>query len=197
VEICKIEGCNNKVQAREYCSKHYRRWYIHGDPNIVVNERPLWKYNGLKCLVEGCLNDAKLRKYCIKHYEKWKRYGNPTERNRSFGREKDTTIKATKSPTLKDIYWVAGFCEGEATFNRSSVHLNQTQCREPLQRMLDLYGGNINPIDNSKQRLTGIKARDAEEWRIYGSRARGFMMTIYPLMSPKRQKQIRRALGVK
>jgi hypothetical protein len=33
--ICSIYDCNSVVEARKLCIKHYSRWRIHGDPNIL------------------------------------------------------------------------------------------------------------------------------------------------------------------
>ncbi len=38
---CSIPGCYNLVQARGWCSKHYTRWYNHGDPLTVLRRSPL------------------------------------------------------------------------------------------------------------------------------------------------------------
>jgi len=35
---CSINNCENKVEARGWCNKHYLRWLKHGDPNIVKIE---------------------------------------------------------------------------------------------------------------------------------------------------------------
>ena len=110
------------------------------------------------------------------------------------GQERKTTKKAIKNPTTQDIYWAAGFCEGEATFyhkkGSGEVHINQKNSLEPLQKMLSLFGGNIYKIHS---RAKGGYYFDI--WGIVGSRARGFMMTIFPLMSPKRKNQIKKVLG--
>lgn len=29
---CEVEGCGSMARNREMCSKHYHRWYRHGDP---------------------------------------------------------------------------------------------------------------------------------------------------------------------
>ena len=36
--ICSVEGCGRVVSRREWCSKHYQRWYHHGDPLITLRE---------------------------------------------------------------------------------------------------------------------------------------------------------------
>lgn len=37
--ICKEDGCTSPVKARGWCSRHYQRWYHHGDPAKVAWER--------------------------------------------------------------------------------------------------------------------------------------------------------------
>jgi len=31
-KLCSIDGCENKILARELCNAHYKRWRKHGDP---------------------------------------------------------------------------------------------------------------------------------------------------------------------
>ncbi len=37
--LCKIQGCDNPVQARGWCGKHYMRWYQHGSPTALLIRR--------------------------------------------------------------------------------------------------------------------------------------------------------------
>lgn len=105
----------------------------------------------------------------------------------TLGWEKKGTPKATISPTLRQIEWAAGFLEGEGTFEKCRVRASQKQ-KEPLTRLKKYFGGTIT-----------INAYDYLEpiyrWNISGSRARGVMLTLYRLMSPRRQKQIRKGLN--
>jgi len=32
-KLCSIEGCISNIFQLEYCNKHYKRWYRHGDPH--------------------------------------------------------------------------------------------------------------------------------------------------------------------
>jgi hypothetical protein len=54
-KICKENGCNGVVHARQLCSMHYTRWLRYGSPNIVKKENhgyrkhPLYNlWNGIK-----------------------------------------------------------------------------------------------------------------------------------------------------
>ena len=33
---CKVEGCETQHRTRGLCDKHYRRWRVHGDPNVSM-----------------------------------------------------------------------------------------------------------------------------------------------------------------
>lgn len=40
--ICQFDGCDHRSirGGRGWCSKHYRRWYRHGDPSVVLTTHP-------------------------------------------------------------------------------------------------------------------------------------------------------------
>ena len=93
--------------------------------------------------------------------------------------------KATERPTLRDIAWAGGFFEGEGSCirwgrNECRVHIGQKN-RWPLDRMLALFGGRI-----SESEMNGAPFYD---WHMSGARGRGFLMTIYTFLSPRRQEQ--------
>ena len=117
-----------------------------------------------------------------------------THRPYRFGRATDTQ-RATRQHTLRDLAWAAGFLEGEGSFRRTSGEHGSERVtfaqvnRAPVDQMIALLGG------RAKQRHRGCERHSAVwDWAIYGARARGVMLTLYPLMSPKRQSQIRAAL---
>ena len=98
--------------------------------------------------------------------------------------------------SFKDLYWAAGFLEGEGSFihssNGISIKANQVQ-REPLERMQKITGiGEIHKYSRKKQ---NPNAQDIHMWGLYGDVAAGWMMTLFPLMSPRRQEQIKEALS--
>lgn len=78
---CVVDGCNGVHRARGYCSAHYQRWKVYGDPTIL--ERPVFVPG--ECDVEGCSEARKIRQWCRKHYTRWQRHGDPTAGNRSPG----------------------------------------------------------------------------------------------------------------
>lgn len=46
---CQVEGCEGRHYARGWCSKHYQRWRLHGDPlyigSVVQGDRRLAFFN--------------------------------------------------------------------------------------------------------------------------------------------------------
>jgi hypothetical protein len=94
------------------------------------------------------------------------------------------------------LHWAAGFLEGEGSFRfhrhkpgggaTPEVTAVQVQ-REPLDRLHAAFGGSVywRPTHGRQ----GIHV-----WQINSYRAMGVMMTLFPLMSPNRKEQIRRAI---
>ncbi len=77
-KVCSIEGCPNPVQARGWCSKHYRRKWVAGRLGDGPDgRRP--EYQGTVCSLDGC-NGTDLNGvlgYCNKHYLRWRNHGDP------------------------------------------------------------------------------------------------------------------------
>lgn len=96
--------------------------------------------------------------------------------------------KPTLRPTVHDIYWAAGLFEGEGSVLSSGPSVNQKD-RWVIDRLQALFGGNVTlyrmgPTNNR---------RWIYHWHVAGSRGRGFIWTIYCLLSPRRQEQVRAA----
>ena len=87
--------------------------------------------------------------------------------------------------SARDFQWAAGFYEGDGSCGSTAggclATIGQKQ-RWSVDRMAAFFGGNTKPI--------GAYFR----WSATGARARGFLMSIYGLLSPRRQEQIRRAM---
>lgn len=109
------------------------------------------------------------------------------------GRQIAKDVAATR-PTVRDLAWVAGFLEGEGSFFAQQGRFPQVSAtqvqREPLHRLSALLGGKVyeRPPRSPTQQSTGW-------WRVSGARARGVALTLYGMMSPRRQAQIRAMLG--
>jgi len=91
-------------------------------------------------------------------------------------------LAPTERASTEDFYWAAGFYEGEGYVGRaaSTVSIAQKH-REPLDWMRARFGGKV-----ASQEVRGIFL-----WCVHGARARGFLMSIYGLLSAHRQAQIR------
>jgi hypothetical protein len=111
-----------------------------------------------------------------------------------LGDELRTTPKATEHPTTRDLEWAAGFLEGEGCFQlngmgRYTQRVSAVQVqKQPIEKLQRLFGGTV------KEMGARNNAKAHWRWSVYGGRARGVMMTLYTLMSPRRQTQIRAAL---
>lgn len=92
--------------------------------------------------------------------------------------------------SIKELYWIAGFLEGEGSFcrcgNTIRVSAGQVQ-REPLDRLYSLVGGYIHP---RKPNLSRPNQQAFWAWYLDSVSSAALMMTLYPLMSPKRQEEI-------
>lgn len=122
------------------------------------------------------------------------------------GWERKTTLKATMSPTAKDIAWAAGFLEGEGCFGRSGGKGKYQSERiwaaqkdpECLKRLLAMFGGRIGVQHQQTTNLIKTEgvATSIPIWTVSGMRARGVMMTIYQFMSERRKAAIRKAFQI-
>lgn len=72
-QFCSIENCNSPVRSKGWCTKHYKRWYKHGDPLKIVRISPP---DGL-CTIEGCEKKHRQNGFCMMHRRRWYLYGDP------------------------------------------------------------------------------------------------------------------------
>lgn len=87
---------------------------------------------------------------------------------------------------VNDIYWSAGFLDGEGCFHRPGRMLISAAQKdiEPLKKLQSIWGGSIN-LYQQKGRANPI-----HQWHISGGTAAGIMMTLYSLLSTRRQQVI-------
>ena len=78
---CKIDECNNKSRARNWCKKHYMRWLRHGDPSFVkmtmhgYSKHPLYDVWGMikqRCCNKNCPNYKDYGSRGIRVCDEWK-----------------------------------------------------------------------------------------------------------------------------
>ena len=100
--------------------------------------------------------------------------------------------------TTQGIAWAAGIYEGEGNVQKPT-HYNRTQNiqitqkdRWMLDRFKQLFGGSVNFYEYPA--TTSRPARSFFHYSLTGPAARGFLMTIYMFLSPRRKAQVREAL---
>lgn len=64
IVACSIDGCETKILARGWCSKHYCRYMKHGDPLHVVRG----KVKG-PCEMQECERPMSTAGLCTRHYD--------------------------------------------------------------------------------------------------------------------------------
>lgn len=126
---------------------------------------------------------------------------------RPFGQIHKNTVMATKSPTSGDLYWAAGFLDGEGSFGRnggasapSTERVTASQSdRELLDRLSAMFGGAVKPHTFRNKAFLGTKyeqlIKPIWRWEVTGVLARGVMMTLYTLLSQRRKSAVRDALN--
>jgi hypothetical protein len=89
--------------------------------------------------------------------------------------------------TTTELAWTAGFLEsrvGTFDFTDAPLVMALRADREPIDRLARWYGGDIRRHQDL----------DRYQWILTGSDAIGLMMTLYPMMSPRRRAQIDSAI---
>lgn len=66
---CVVEGCDTRIYARGWCSRHYKQWQRHGKPlpDRLGQSGP--------CRVDHCERPAEARGLCRGHYLRLRRTG--------------------------------------------------------------------------------------------------------------------------
>jgi hypothetical protein len=63
--VCIVENCSNKVNAKGYCSNHYRAFRKYGDPLHKAQKHLEAQIK--VCTVEGCEKPKKAKRLCAMH----------------------------------------------------------------------------------------------------------------------------------
>ena len=112
---------------------------------------------------------------------------------------------ADTPPSTHELTWAAGVYEGEGscnigicgrgrrngTYQRISVRVAQKDSWL-CHKLRSHFGGTVRQFTTKANSLKNPDLmREYNCWDIYGSRALGFLQTIYQFLSPRRQGQIR------
>lgn len=96
--------------------------------------------------------------------------------------------------TSRDAHWLAGFFDGEAYFGiKGSTPVISVVQKDawPLLKVQGLVGGNLYLLMGGGDRKRGIEPKLINTLHLTGKRAVGVMMTLYSLLSPRRQEKIK------
>lgn len=69
MRTCSVKGCNGKHEAKGFCTMHYVKFKIHGDPLYVTPVK--------LCSIKGCEKKYHSKGFCQKHCNRFKRQGDP------------------------------------------------------------------------------------------------------------------------
>jgi len=105
-EPCAIRDCDRPRRASGYCSTHYRRVRVTGDPLKTTfdlrNEN-----RQTECEIEGCQTKRYIRSLCHNHYRRLLNYGDPLAtdlKERPYGTKKCSIDGCEKKHSAK------GYC---------------------------------------------------------------------------------------
>lgn len=88
-------------------------------------------------------------------------------------------LKPTDHPTLEDIRRAAEVVSQNARIRRDWTLTVSNRSPECFARLRSLFGGSLG------------ESTWGPYWLLSGPRARGFLMTVYALLSPSRQRWVR------
>lgn len=95
--------------------------------------------------------------------------------------------------SVADLQWAAGFLEGEGSFvaTKEGIRVTAAQVQLwPLNKLVRMFGGVIRTNPRSP-----LGKQECHSWTIGSKVAAGVTMTLYSMLSPRRQGQARNALS--
>lgn len=98
----------------------------------------------------------------------------------------------------RDIHWLAGFLDGEGYFGIQGSTPRVAAAQKdvwPLLKVKELVGGTIYRHMGSGCKKRGIEAKPINTIHITGKRAIGLMMTLFSILSPRRQEKIKEIIA--
>jgi len=104
-------------------------------------------------------------------------------------------LRPTIHPTTWNITWAAGIYEGEGWCGKGNSEMAAVGQKDRwlCDKLRDMFGGYVSDEGVYKSGKYEGKKRGFS-WHISGPRARGFLMTIWKFLSPRRQEQLIKVL---
>jgi len=107
--------------------------------------------------------------------------------------------------SLSDIYWVAGYLEGEGYFGYGKANGHRSKSltfkisvgstdRDVVEKASRILSGIVRLHSNGNGIRNGYAKKQVYDFTIHGSKAIQWMMTIYPLMSIRRKARIKETI---
>jgi hypothetical protein len=133
---CLVNDCDNKFYAKGYCSKHYKKFRLYGDP---LGQAPKSERNKKYCSIVGCDQLHSAKGMCDFHYERWR-----------FQRSLDKPKRIWKqAKSIDEIVWTEnhGYKTG---------YLNGKQVKQHRLIWEQHNGRKLQPFENVHH-LNGIR----------------------------------------
>lgn len=141
--ICEVDGCQQPVIARGWCSKHYQRWQKYGNVQTVRS-----KGSGITvCTAEGCNRGGKIVKgYCLKHYQHFMKYGDIQHPKGKSGPSPDKSDEARfqEKFEITDSCWVWKAYRNQGGYGSFSV---KGRMRLAHRVSFEMFKGELEPSD--------------------------------------------------
>lgn len=151
--MCTVVDCSNKVNARGWCSNHYRAWRKFGDPLGVSDKH---KASFVKiCTIKECGRPKKSKGLCSMHAQRLHRHNDPhkvikkeklpkvlvNKKDQYFTVDANGHPNATKSGRILEHRLVMSKHIGRPLLDTETVHHKNGNRQDNRIENLELWSG--------------------------------------------------------